>query len=205
MNVRRVPGEEHAPVPEPLGEPDVRPPHRRPRQIVQPDTAAGSFYNHFAGKEELLEALLADLAAAGDASAASEEHKSDFTDPEAIRWHVRAYWEFHRDNAATLLALRQAAMVNDDFARKLARFGADQVADIRGHLTYITEAGLELPASPTVSLAMMSEMKGPFIANFAVKGPFIARERARSELHEARRSAAASMRSSVAVSPMRTW
>jgi AcrR family transcriptional regulator len=124
--------------------------------------AAGSFYNHFAGKEELLEALLADLAAQSDKNAEAEDHKADFTDPDAVRWHVRAYWEYHRDNVATMLALRQAAMVNDDFARKLAQFGATQAADILGHLEYITDAGWELPASPKLSLAMMSELVSGF-------------------------------------------
>ena len=52
--------------------------------------AAGSFYNHFPGKEELLEALLADIAASGDESALTEGHLSDFSDPAAVRWHVAA-------------------------------------------------------------------------------------------------------------------
>ncbi|WP_340684482.1 TetR/AcrR family transcriptional regulator [Amycolatopsis coloradensis] len=124
--------------------------------------AAGSFYNHFASKEELLEALLADLAAASDVNASSPEHKADFTDPEAVRWHVREYWSFHRDNAATMLALRQAAMVSDDFARTFARFGADQAEDILGHLGYVTAAGLELPASERLTLAMMGELVNGF-------------------------------------------
>ncbi len=124
--------------------------------------AAGSFYNHFAGKEELLEALLADLSAASDVNASLPEHKADFTDPDAVRWHVREYWNFHRDNAATMLALRQAAMVSDEFARTFARFGAEQAADILDHLGYITAAGMELPASERLSLAMMAELVNGF-------------------------------------------
>ncbi|MEV6909987.1 TetR/AcrR family transcriptional regulator [Amycolatopsis sp. NPDC051071] len=124
--------------------------------------AAGSFYNHFASKEELLESLLADLAAASDVNARQAGHSADFTDPEAVRWHVREYWTFHRDNAATMLALRQAAMVNDDFARTFARFGADQAADILDHLGYITAAGMELPASERLSLALMAELVNGF-------------------------------------------
>src|SRR3954452_18156278 len=71
--------------------------------------AAGSFYNHFAGKEELLEALLADIAASGDESALAEGHLSDFSDPAAVRWHVAQYWNFYNEHASTMQALRQAA------------------------------------------------------------------------------------------------
>ncbi|MGV9365587.1 TetR/AcrR family transcriptional regulator [Amycolatopsis sp. NPDC003731] len=110
--------------------------------------AAGSFYNHFAGKEELLEALMADIAASGDESADSEDHLADFSDPAAVRWHVKQYWDFYRDNAATMLALRQAAMVSESFARTVARFGASQAADLDDHLAYITRAGMRLPADP---------------------------------------------------------
>ncbi|MEC3979746.1 TetR/AcrR family transcriptional regulator [Amycolatopsis sp. H20-H5] len=124
--------------------------------------AAGSFYNHFASKEELLEGLLADLSATGDETAEEQGHLSDFTDPEAVRWHVRAYWSFYRENAATMLAIRQAAMVNDEFARKLARFGAAEQADLGGHLEHITRAGLRLPATPPLSIVMMYELVDSF-------------------------------------------
>jgi len=124
--------------------------------------AAGSFYNHFAGKEELLEALLADLAASGDESASREDHLSDFTDPAAVRWHVEQYWHFYRENAATMLALRQAAMVSEPFARTLANFGAGQAADLDDHLGHIARAGLRLPASTELSVAMMYQLVDSF-------------------------------------------
>ncbi|MEU8418488.1 TetR/AcrR family transcriptional regulator [Amycolatopsis japonica] len=140
--------------------------------------AAGSFYNHFASKEELLEALLEDLAAASDVDAASPEHIPDFTDPQAVRWHVCAYWNFHRDNAATMLALRQAAMVSDEFARTYARFGAAQASDILDHLGYITAAGMELPASERVTLAMMAELVNGFAHTWLLDPSAISEEEA---------------------------
>ncbi|MBB4686115.1 TetR/AcrR family transcriptional regulator [Amycolatopsis jiangsuensis] len=120
--------------------------------------AAGSFYNHFAGKEQLLEALLADLAAASDVRAGDVDHLSDFTDPEAVRWHIREYWDYYRSHAAIMLALRQAAMVNDEFAATLASFGAAQAADLHGHLDHIGAAGHRLPAEAHVSIAMMYQL-----------------------------------------------
>lgn len=120
--------------------------------------AAGSFYNHFASKEELLEALLADISASGDESASSPDHKSDFADPDAVRWHIAAYLSFYRENAATLRALQQAALVNEDFADKLARFGTSEMSDVLGHLT-----GLDLPATPELSITMMYAVVDNFV------------------------------------------
>ncbi|WP_329051934.1 TetR/AcrR family transcriptional regulator [Amycolatopsis sp. NBC_01488] len=124
--------------------------------------AAGSFYNHFASKEELLEALLADLAAANDESALSEGHLSDFSHPAAVRWHVAQYWDFYKEHAATMQALRQAAMVNDAFARTMASFGATQAADLHGHLAHVTAAGMRLPARTELSIAMMYQLVDSF-------------------------------------------
>ncbi|MEV7041182.1 TetR/AcrR family transcriptional regulator [Amycolatopsis sp. NPDC051061] len=124
--------------------------------------AAGSFYNHFAGKEELLEALLADIAASGDESALTEGHLSDFSDPAAVRWHVAQYWDFYQEHASTMQALRQAAMVNDAFGRTLASFGATQSADLYGHLAHVTAAGMRLPASTELSIAMMYQLVDSF-------------------------------------------
>ncbi|KAA6214059.1 TetR/AcrR family transcriptional regulator [Streptomyces albofaciens JCM 4342] len=116
--------------------------------------AAGSFYNHFAGKEELLKALLDELATESDRYAVTAEHKSDFTDPDAIRYHVAAYWRVHRDHAPTMLALRQAALVSEDFARTLEQFRRTQLEDLAGHLAYVKN----LPASVETTLTLMSTM-----------------------------------------------
>src|SRR5207248_3484924 len=125
--------------------------------------AAGSFYNHFASKEELLESLLADLGASGDEAALADGHLSDFSDPAAVRYHVETYWAFYKEHAPTMQALRQAAMVNDAFARTMASFGAAQASDLTGHLELVTAAGLRLPARVELSIAMMFQL----IDNFA--------------------------------------
>ncbi|KOG54200.1 TetR family transcriptional regulator [Streptomyces griseoflavus] len=116
--------------------------------------AAGSFYNHFAGKEELLKALLDELAAVSDRFADTAEHKSDFTDPDAIRYHVAVYWRVHREHAPTMLALRQAALVSEDFARTYERFRRAQLEDLAGHLAYVRN----LPASVETTLTLMGAM-----------------------------------------------
>jgi AcrR family transcriptional regulator len=113
--------------------------------------AAGSFYTYFANKEELLEALLAQVAVASDAMADAPGHKSDFTDPDAIRFHVAVFWRVYQEHGATFRALEQAALVNEDFARTLQRFRRAQFDDIVDHLRHVTA----LPASPEVSLTMM--------------------------------------------------
>jgi AcrR family transcriptional regulator len=117
--------------------------------------AAGSFYNHFAGKEQLLAALLEDIAAASDESALADGHLDDFADPAAVRWHVTQYWNFYRRHAPTMRALTQAALVNEDFARTLAGFAARQAADIADHLDGVTAAGLRLPTTADRSIVMM--------------------------------------------------
>ncbi|MFF5032529.1 TetR/AcrR family transcriptional regulator [Nocardia salmonicida] len=117
--------------------------------------AAGSFYNHFASKEELLQALLRDMAVASDERAADPEHNGDFTDPAAVRYHVRGYWTFAREHASVLRAIGQAALVSPDFARIIAGFGAEQRADIADHVADFPERGLRLPGTVDASLAMM--------------------------------------------------
>ncbi|MEU6185411.1 TetR/AcrR family transcriptional regulator [Nocardia sp. NPDC047038] len=117
--------------------------------------AAGSFYNHFASKEELLQALLSDLAAAGDERAEGPDHNPDFSDPEAVRYHVAGYWTFAREHGPVLRAVNQAALVNEEFAQMVARFGRQQRADIADHVEGFADRGLRLPSTPDASLAMM--------------------------------------------------
>ncbi|MFD2419052.1 TetR/AcrR family transcriptional regulator [Amycolatopsis pigmentata] len=113
--------------------------------------AAGSFYNHFASKEELLEALLADLDAASDDEVAREEHNADFTDPAAVRFHVAVYWKVFHEHEATIRALRQASLVSEEFERKLNESVRRQITELAGHLGSVAK----LPAPPGVAMAMM--------------------------------------------------
>jgi AcrR family transcriptional regulator len=99
--------------------------------------SAGSFYNHFKSKEELLEALLADLLEAGDAAVLSDErHSSDFGERDAIRWHVARFWDFFRANRVVLIALRQAALVDQRFADRVADILEPDVHHLAGHLVH---------------------------------------------------------------------
>ena len=110
--------------------------------------AAGSFYNHFAGKEELLEALLADLVATGDEARPSRAtvglHR-----PGGGALAREPVLELLRDNAVTMRALRQAAMVNEDFARTFASFGVAQAADIPATSTRSPPPGCGCPRAPS--------------------------------------------------------
>jgi AcrR family transcriptional regulator len=120
--------------------------------------AAGSFYRHFAGKEELLAALLEEVSAAGDQYASAAEHKADFSDPDAIRYHVAIYWHVYHEHAATFLALRQAALVDENFARTYREFGRGQADNIRDHLDHVPN----LPASPEVSMTVLTALLDGF-------------------------------------------
>ncbi|AHH19230.1 putative transcriptional regulator, TetR family [Nocardia nova SH22a] len=117
--------------------------------------SAGSFYNHFAGKEELLQALLKDFAAEGDTAAETSAHDPDFTAPSAVAFHIDEYWRFSRRHWPVLRAVAQAALVDEDFARMANRFGMDQLEEVADHLDGFDAAGLRPPATPEISVAMM--------------------------------------------------
>jgi len=112
--------------------------------------AAGSFYNHFTSKEELLKALLADLLAEStrDAIAADSQHSGDFTNRAAVRWHVAKYWRFHSRH--TVFGAQMQAMVNQD------------ISHLRDHVDPITAAGRTLPGRPDVVLAMFAGLLDGF-------------------------------------------
>ncbi|MBU2665637.1 TetR/AcrR family transcriptional regulator [Actinoplanes bogorensis] len=104
--------------------------------------ATGSFYKHFASKEQLLEALLRDLLAEGDESAAAAEHGDDFRDRETVLYHVRAYWDFYRRHGTVIDALRQAATVDEEFA---LRSQAMLKPDVRHIADHIAKTGAQDP------------------------------------------------------------
>jgi len=126
--------------------------------------AAGSFYNHFTGKEELLTALLTDALAESDAAifAPDSQHRADFSDREAVRWHVANYWRFYSRHAVELTALRQAALVNAEFGAQLEEMTAGSVDHLNDHLDPITKAGRSLPGPPDLVLAMFAGLLDGF-------------------------------------------
>src|SRR5271156_2792641 len=112
--------------------------------------AAGSFYNHFTGKEELLTALLTDALAESDAAifAPASHPRADFSDRDAVRWHIANYWRFYPRHGVELTALRQAAQVNAEFGAQLEAMVAGNLDHISDHLDPIAEAGRSLPGPP---------------------------------------------------------
>jgi AcrR family transcriptional regulator len=119
--------------------------------------ATGLFYQHFAGKEKLLEALLADLLAEGDASAERPGHGTDFADRDAVRWHVAVYWGFYRRHRTVMDALQQAATVDPEFARVSRDMLEPDLRHIAGHL-----AGLDLPGDPLVLASLFTTVLSAF-------------------------------------------
>jgi AcrR family transcriptional regulator len=134
--------------------------------------AAGSFYNHFSSKEDLLKALLADLLAESDREviAADSEHSGDFTDRAAVRWHVAAYWRFYTRHTVELTALRQAALVNAEFGVQMQALVNRDISHLRDHLDPITAAGRTLPARPEVVLALFAGLLDGFGAHWQSSG-----------------------------------
>ncbi|WP_233413979.1 TetR/AcrR family transcriptional regulator [Nucisporomicrobium flavum] len=139
--------------------------------------AAGSFYTHFANKEALLEALLNDLLAQGDASARDERHGDDFSDRDAIRWHVAVYWDFHRRHRVVMDALRQAATVDAAFAERSRHLTEPDIHHIADHLTRARDAGVPLPGDPLVLATVFTTLLPGFAGMWlSGEGPRLGRE-----------------------------
>jgi AcrR family transcriptional regulator len=133
--------------------------------------AAGSFYNHFASKDELLTALLTDMLAEGDVAAAEDAaHNPDFSDREAVRWHVAAYWAFYRRHIPEMVALRQAAMANPEFGRRLQEILATDSAHMVGHVEHVRAAGIPLPGAPRLVVSAFQSLLDQFAYTWLVAG-----------------------------------
>ena len=128
--------------------------------------ATGSFYTHFASKEALLEALLADLLAEGDQAAADARHGDDFSDREAVRYHVAAYWDFHRAHRTIMAALQQASIVDERFAERSRAMVEPDVRHIADHLVRARDAGLHLPGDPLVVATAFTQLVSAFTATW---------------------------------------
>ncbi|MGA8114638.1 MAG: TetR/AcrR family transcriptional regulator [Actinocatenispora sp.] len=120
--------------------------------------AAGSFYNHFASKEELLESLLADLFTEGDEAVAKHPPDHDLSDPTQLRWHIAGFWQIFQRHSTVFVALQQAAMLDGRFAERLRALVQPEQRVMREHLEYLRDRGVRLPGDPSVVAAAMTAM-----------------------------------------------
>jgi AcrR family transcriptional regulator len=124
--------------------------------------SAGSFYLHFAGKEQLLDALLADFQAKLDSEIVRGTPGRDLSKPAVLRAHIAVFWETFKAHVPEMIALQQAAMIDPRFALRLQKLRAPDRGEITAHLEKQRSKGVRLPGRPELVAAAISGMMWRF-------------------------------------------
>jgi AcrR family transcriptional regulator len=122
--------------------------------------ATGSFYQHFASKEDLLQALLADMREQASAmfDLEADDSPHDLTDRAQLRAHLAAAWRVMRANRPVLTALYESSTAAGPMSGVLwERLTTDTIM-FREHLEYLRSRGHVLPGDPTLIAAAMGGM-----------------------------------------------
>lgn len=122
--------------------------------------ATGVFYDHFASKEALLQALLADMhGQAGDALSGPEHPRDhDLTDRAQLRSHLAVTWQVMRDNLPVMVALFESSMAEGARTGQAWQRLFDDTVVLREHLEYLREQDRSLPGEPALIAAAMGIM-----------------------------------------------
>lgn len=122
--------------------------------------ATGSFYEHFASKEELLQALLAEMEAAADEYLADRDHPKDhdLTDRAQLRDHVAIAWTVMREHRPVTVALFQSMIADDPASGRVWHDLVGQTTTLREHLEYLRDRGHPLPGDPQLIAAAIGAM-----------------------------------------------
>jgi AcrR family transcriptional regulator len=126
--------------------------------------ATGSFYDHFASKEDLLQALLADMREQASADMAQQDHPGeqhadhDLTDREQLRAHLAVAWRVMRANLPVVAALHELALAEGLGSGKAWARLIEDTGMLREHLDYLRDRGHALPGDPALVAAAMGGM-----------------------------------------------
>jgi AcrR family transcriptional regulator len=126
--------------------------------------ATGSFYDHFASKEDLLQALLADMRAQASADigqhelAADQAAAHDLTDREQLRAHLAVAWRVMRANLPVMAALYESSVAAGLGSGRAWQRLVEDTGMLREHLEYLAGRGHGLPGEPTLVAAAMGGM-----------------------------------------------
>lgn len=123
--------------------------------------SAGSFYEHFAGKPELLAALMQDLEDQADTEMADFPHPRDhdLTDRAQLRTHLALAWRLYRSNLPVVVAQTQSIYTEDLGTQRAWLSLADGTSTLRDHLEFLVERGHRLPGDPELVAAAMGAMQ----------------------------------------------
>ncbi|OZC90514.1 TetR family transcriptional regulator [Rhodococcus sp. 06-412-2C] len=123
--------------------------------------AAGSFYNHYSGKDELLLALAEQIGEDADVIVAAQDPSA--RDDPTMRPHLEVFWQLLTQHRVVIDALRDAALVSPEFAERVQRFTQVQFEPWVERLGTFEKAGVELPASPATTAALIGGAAENFV------------------------------------------